>query len=153
MLQCYHWTKKTILLQTWIEKRALLTWTRSLGQLLQIKYYTRRHPPHMLHIKCMKLRGTACISMIVASLWVRSFSINTLLSPKDIMYSRTLPTSQEHEYLGCGGLLLKLPSMSLDTRGCFPITVPSMGGCVIVIAERYEFNVLYCFPSANSWAS
>ena len=42
--------------------------------------------------------------------------------------------------------------MSLTTSGCLPTTTPSIGKCVIEIAERYEFNVRYCLPSAYSLA-
>ena len=40
--------------------------------------------------------------------------------------------------------------MSLTTGGYLPTTTPSIGECVIEIAERYEFNVHYCLPSAYS---
>jgi len=41
---------------------------------------------------------------------------------------------------------LKMPLNSLVTNGCLPTTTPSIGLCVMEIAERYEFRVLYFLP-------
>ena len=66
------------------------------------------------------------------------------------MWPRTRSTSQMLEYRGCGGLWLNMPFSSLHTRGCFPTTTPSIGPCVIEIADLYALTVRYCFPCWNT---
>ena len=56
----------------------------------------------------------------VTNLKDKSFNDNVLLSPILEMYVVTFCTSQVNEYFGCGGLLLKIPFINLETVGCCP---------------------------------
>ena len=47
-----------------------------------------------------------------------------LFSSCELRYFNTTSTSQVHVYLGCGGLLLKMPLMILHTTLCCPIGTP-----------------------------
>ena len=64
------------------------------------------------------------------------------------MYDNTLSTSHVKEYLGAGGLQLKIPFKKRVTRGCCPMREPSTSSWVIEIADRIVLIVRYCLPSS-----
>ena len=74
-------------------------------------------------------------SMVV--LRVNYLRLNLLLSPKPLRCVITVPTctSQKAEYLGRGGLALKMPFKSLVTAGCTPTLTPSTASCTDEIAD------------------
>ena len=68
------------------------------------------------------------------------------------MWFDKVDTFHLFEYLGFGGVELKIPFSRRTMRGCCPTGWPPAEGRVIDNADLYKFKVEYDFPSECSWA-